>query len=173
MAIENVNPLQRDYYKIEITRPKTGNQLYKIAFFAQEAPLPGLALDTIEQPTTLSVGIPIPANKVIFEPFNVRFIVDANADNWWEIYNWIADMTHMGSDCSDDPSGGDALDYQDWHGEIKLTVLNKHYQPNYIVKFENVIPIKLSPLAFNSILEVAEPVIASVTFTYSYYHKVV
>lgn len=169
-----IDVLQRDYYTLEITRPSgTGNaaNLRKITLFLQESPLPGLALKTFQQPTPLSVGIPVPANSVQFDPLRVKFKVDKDADNWWEIFDWIADMTHMGSDCSDDPSGGGAIDYSKWHGSAVLTFANEHYKVNYKVVFENVIPIRLFEIPFTSTSNVAEDVISSAIFEYSYYHK--
>lgn len=169
-----INPLLRDYYTLEILRPSgVGNaaNMKKITLFLQESPLPGVSAKVGSQPTPMSVGIPLPVNELVFDPLRVKFKVDKDADNWWEIFQWFADMYHMGSDCSDDPSGGNAEDYSKWHGTAILTVQNEHYKTNYKVVFENLIPTRLFELPFSSTTNTAEEVVSSAIFTYSYYHK--
>jgi hypothetical protein len=66
------------------------------------------------------------------------------------------------------------LDYQDWHYTATLIIPPSLYKyetcdPILTVTFENVIPIKLSGVVFQSDVNDAPHVKASCIFKYSYY----
>jgi len=67
------------------------------------------------------------------------------------------------------------IDYENWHYSARLILpspLAKYegcVEPVLTVEFENLIPIKLSGLAFQSDISDAQHLKASCTFKYSYY----
>ena len=60
----------------------------KVSFFGNQLNLPQMTLGVAEQPTYLR-DIPLPGDKIQFEDFSLRFLVDENFDNYMEIFNWI------------------------------------------------------------------------------------
>ena len=57
------------------------NRAPKVSFFGNEANIPALNLGVAEQPTYLK-DIPLPGDKVTFDDFNLRFLVDENLENY-------------------------------------------------------------------------------------------
>ena len=64
------------------------NRTPKVAFFSNSVNVPSLTLGVANQPTYLK-DIPIPGDKLEFEDFTVRFLVDENLENYMEIQNWM------------------------------------------------------------------------------------
>ena len=81
--IKNRNFLSPTGFKFVLNRAR------KVSFLGNEANIPGLTLGVAEQPTYLGRDIPYPGDKVQFEDFNLRFLVDENLENYLEISNWI------------------------------------------------------------------------------------
>ena len=70
--IKNRNFLSPTGFKFILNRAR------KVSFLGNEANIPGLTLGVAEQPTYLGRDIPYPGDKVQFEVFNLRFLVDEN-----------------------------------------------------------------------------------------------
>ena len=64
------------------------NRSPKVAFFSNAANLPGIILGEATQPTYLK-DIPTPGDKIVFDDFNIRFLVDEDLKNYMELQNWI------------------------------------------------------------------------------------
>ena len=60
----------------------------KVSFFGNQVNIPQMTLGVAEQPTYLR-DIPLPGDKIQFEDFSIRFLVDENLDNYMEIFNWM------------------------------------------------------------------------------------
>ena len=60
----------------------------KVSFFANTAQIPGLNIQPAEQPTYLK-DIPRPGDKMDFQDFTLRFLVDENLENYMQIQNWM------------------------------------------------------------------------------------
>jgi hypothetical protein len=56
--------------------------------FGNSANIPGMTLGIANQPTYLK-DIPTPGDKIEFDDFTIRFLVDENLENYMEIQNWI------------------------------------------------------------------------------------
>ena len=60
----------------------------KVSFFGNQVNIPQMTLGVAEQPTYLR-DIPLPGDKIQFEDFSLRFLVDENLDNYIEVFNFI------------------------------------------------------------------------------------
>ena len=80
--IQNRNFLSPTGFKFTLSRAP------KVSFFSNSAVIPGLTLGTAVQPTYLK-DIDRPGEKIEFEDFTLRFLVDENLENYMEIQNWI------------------------------------------------------------------------------------
>ena len=80
--IENRNFLAPTGFQLILSRAP------KVTFFSNAANIPGLTLGEATQPTYLR-DIPVPGDKIAFEDFTIRFLVDENLKNYMELQNWI------------------------------------------------------------------------------------
>lgn len=159
----NTNPLYNNYFSLRFDR---GTKQFEL--LCQRVNLPGIGSPDLIQPTTLGTTIPVPSLVATFEPLTVEFIVDENLTNWKSIYSWIRNITNIKDDSSNN------LNYKDWHITATLNIYSEPYSVNGCnsgtrITFNNVIPISLSGLNFQS--DNTDSVIQKATarFKYSYY----
>ena len=159
----NTNPLYNNYFTLKFNR---GTSQFEL--LCQRVNLPGINVPDLAQPTTLGTTIPVPSLVAAFEPLSVDFIVDENLNNWKSIYSWIRNISNIKDDTSNN------LNYQKWHITATLGIYAGAYTINgcnsgTTIKFQNVVPIYLSGLNFQSDNTDAVIQKASCKFRYSYY----
>jgi len=157
------------------TQPDNQNYIYptffnftiaempNLEYFVTKVTLPGFGYDSpLEQPNRFSL-IKHPANKVVFSPLEMSFLVDENMENWLEISNWIRRTSVM-----DDHR--DILEDTKKHfTQGTLFITNSAMNPNLEVTFYNMFPISVSGFEFDSQITDLTPWTANVTFAYDYY----
>ena len=154
----------------------TLNRAPKVAFFTNTANIPAINLGVAEQPNYLN-DIPVPGDKMIFEDFTLRFLVDENLENYMEIQNWmrglgfpeslqqIYDFQHE-REVFEQPYKSDMNLYSDG----TLIGLTSNQRFNFQVKFRSMFPIFLSQLDFDATMPDTEYFTADVTFKYLMYN---
>ena len=81
-------PSKQDYadptkFKFSIVK------LPKVEYFCTQVNLPGISIsDNYSQPTPFR-DIPLPGEKLRYEPLSVTFLVDENLENYREIHGWM------------------------------------------------------------------------------------
>jgi hypothetical protein len=150
----------------------------QVDFFSNEANLPGITLGTAVQPTYLK-NIDLPGDKLDYDDFNLRFIVDEDMVNYMQIHNWmrglgfpeslqeIYDLKNESKFPSQFENG--ELDY---YSDGTLEILNSNQQPRFLVKFYDLFPVNLSTLVFNATETDTNYFTADVTFKYTLYDVV-
>ena len=88
--IKNRNFLSPTGFKFTLSRAP------KVAFFSNSANIPGLNFGVAIQPTYLK-DIPTPGDKIEFEDFTLRFLVDEDLSNYMQIQNWIRGLGYPDS----------------------------------------------------------------------------
>ena len=168
--IKNRNFLSPTGFRFTLTRAP------KVAFFGNEASIPGLNLGTAEQPTYLR-DIPTPGDKVSFEDFNFRFLVDEDLVNYNEISNWIRALGYTSTlkDLYDFQREDPNLVQPDkttlnWYSDGTLTILTSTQNANFKVVFEDLWPTALSTLNFDATSEDINYFTADVTFKYTMFN---
>jgi hypothetical protein len=143
--IENRNFLSPLGFKFILTRTP------KVDFFANSANIPGINLGVAIQPSYLK-DIPIPGDKLSYDDFNLKFIVDENMENYLEIHNWMRGLGYPDS----------IAEYDQWRlsdptntsdpnvSDATLMIYNSNYNSNIIVKFRGMFPTSLSTIDFDS-----------------------
>jgi hypothetical protein len=64
-------------------------KLPKVEYFCTSVNIPGISLGgTLTQVTPLK-DIPIPGDKLTYEPLSMTFMVDENLENFQEIHGWL------------------------------------------------------------------------------------
>ena len=119
------------------------NRAPKVAFFSNSANIPSLDLGIATQPTYLK-DLDIPGDKILFEDFSLRFLVDEDIKNYMEIQNWIRGLGYPESrqEIIDLQTERDKIDtfesgLMDIYSDGTLTVLGSNQRPNFMVKFKD------------------------------------
>jgi len=183
-------PTKQDYadptkFKFSIAK------LPKVEYFCTQVNLPGISIsDNYTQPTPFR-DIPLPGEKLRYEPLSVTFLVDENLENYQEIHGWLRglgfpgghqefkNLLDGGSDrfpTSKSSTLGDA-------GRVKfnapntggilsdstLSILTSKNNPVTEVRFRDCFPISLSSLQYNQQATDTDYLTATVTFEYKIY----
>jgi hypothetical protein len=152
------------------------NKAPKVAFFSNTANIPRIDLGTTVQPNYLR-DIPVPGDKMEFEDFTLRFLVDEDLENYMEIQNWIRGLgfpenlqeiyelqtNTKGVDNKQNPMNN-------IYSDGTLEVLNSNKNINFKVVFRDLFPYALSSLDFDATDEDVNYFTAEVVFKYTMYN---
>jgi hypothetical protein len=170
--IQNRNFLSPLGYKLTLNRsPKT-------AFFANTAEIPGISLGIANHPNYLR-DIPVPGDKMEFDDFTFRFLVDENLENYMEIQNWMRGLGFPESLGEIYKLQKTNVDYtrfsrseMNLYSDGTLLVLTSSENANFKVIFKGLFPYELSSLRFDSTSDDIEYLTAEVKFKYMMYNIV-
>ena len=148
----------------------------KVSFFGNQVNIPQMTLGVAEQPTYLR-DIPVPGDKIQFEDFSLRFLVDENLDNYMEIFNWIRALGFPESleeiydwQKKDFDIKQPAKSQESFYSDATLEILTSSQNPNFKVKFQDMFPTTLTTLEFDATDEDISYLTAEVTFKYTLYN---
>ena len=153
----------------------TLNRAPKVAFFGNTANIPSMTLGVANQSTYLK-DIDVPGDKILFEDFSLRFLVDENLENYMEIYNWIRGLGFPESleeiyNLQRTGKIDQPLDkVMNVFSDGTLQVLTSHQNPNFKVVFQDLWPYSLSTLQFDATSEDIQYFTADVSFKYTIYN---
>lgn len=143
----------------------------KVSFFCNSAKIPEISLGTAIQPSYLK-DIDVPGEKLVFGDFSLEFLVDENMENYMAIHNWMYGLGFpettqqyksliTNEDSLEDPKRA--------FSDGSLYILNSNYNTTAIVKFQDLFPISLSSLNFDSKSTDVMYLTASAIFKYTVY----
>lgn len=168
--IKNRNFLTPLGFKFTLTRAP------KVAFFATEANIPMINLGVAMQPSYTN-DIPIPGDKMDFDDFTLKFMVDEDLSNYLEIQNWMRGLGFPESlqqiyDFQNDNETFEqpAKSQMNLYSDGTLLVLTSNQNLNFQVVFRSMFPYRLSTLQFDSTLQEVEYFTAEVSFKYMMYN---
>jgi hypothetical protein len=121
----------------------------------------------LNQPSNLGTYPKIPATNYYFDDLQVSFLVNANMENWREIYVWLRGIGNMVDDNTNlpySPSNPEGV-----FSDATLLITNGTYSPILQVNFKYVFPKSLGGINFSSQNVSTEPITCNVNFAYSYY----
>ena len=153
------------------------NRAPRVAFFSNQAVIPGLQLDTAIQPTYLK-NIDVPGDKVNFNDFALRFLVDEDISNYMEIQNWIRgigypeDLEEIYKFQRSNPNIQEDDKSLDLFSDGTLNILTSSQTPNFKIIFTDLFPVSISDLTFDATDTDIEYLTAEVTFKYTIYNIV-
>ena len=156
------------------------NRAPKVAFFGNNANIPGMTLGVAIQPTYLK-DIDIPGDKIQFNDLSIRFLVDEDLENYMEIQNWIRGIGFPESlkEIYDWQNNNSELDITErsqlqmnLYSDATLTVLTSSNNSNFKVKFFNLFPYSLTDLQFDATGSDVDYLTAEATFKYTIYNIV-
>jgi hypothetical protein len=183
-------PTQQDYasptqFKFSILK------LPKVEYFCTQVNLPGITLGgTMVQPTPLK-DIPIPGDKLTYDPLSMTFLVDENLENFQEIHGWLVglgfprdysefrNLLSAGDDRfpSKNPSVSTEIGKVKYgspnvggiYSDATLTILTSKNNPQLEVRFRDVYPTALTGLTYSQQATDVDYLTATVSFNYSIY----
>jgi hypothetical protein len=168
--IQNRNFLAPTGFKFALNRAP------KVTFFGNQANIPGMTLGIANQPTYLK-DIDTPGDKIVFDDFTLRFLVDENLENYMEIYNWIRGLGYPESlqEIYDWQSSNKNFEQPDkstmnLYSDGTLQVLTSHQNPNFKIVFKDLWPYSLSTLQFDATDTDVQYFTSEVVFKYTIYN---
>lgn len=163
---DNTNYLSPLGFRFMLNRTPNTN------YFVQNVVLPSISLANFDVQNPF-VALPTPGTKLSYEALTLTFMVNEDMDNYLEIYNWLVGMGF--------PESYDQYDdFVDRRNRMNKTatpefsdgtliLLSSHQNANLKVTFEDMFPVSLSDLNFDSTLTDVEYLRATVTFRYKLY----
>jgi hypothetical protein len=146
--IQNRNFLSPTGFKFTLNRAP------KVAFFSNSANIPGMTLGVAVQPTYLK-DIDTPGDKIVFDDFTLRFLVDEDLKNYMEIHNWIRGLGYPDSlkDIYDLQNQQEYVDMSksktmNIYSDGTLTILGSNLNPNFQNKFSDLMAIQFINIKF-------------------------
>ena len=121
-------------------------------FYLQSFTIPGFSISTAEQKTPLQ-NVPIPGDKIVYNTFSCKFLVDERLDVFAKLYQWIYDNNTRNETCD--------FTLHFYNNTIKKFVKQFVFTGGWITQ-ENDINIDFS-------MDNTEPLQLNVQFNYAYY----
>ena len=165
--IENRNFLSPVGFKFSLGKTP------KADFFCTSARIPELSLQTTIQPGYLK-DIDVPGEKLSFGDLTLRFLVDEDMVNYMAIHNWLTGLgfPETTKDFADLTTDADGLKNQleEQFSDGSLSILNSNYRVSSIVKFQDLFPVSLTSLEFDTTQQDIQYFTAEATFRYTVYY---
>ena len=163
--IQNRNFLSGVAFKFNLTK------FPKVDFFSNSARIPELSLELAQQASYLK-NIAVPGERLTFGDFTLRFLVDENMENYISVYNWLTGLgfpetTKEFADIIKDSDG--QTDPKEAFCDGTLRILNSNYREVAKVKFNDLFPISLTSLDFDTTNTDVQFFTAEATFKYTLY----
>lgn len=169
--ISNRNPFIPIGFKFNLTRNP------KVDFFSTSCNIPGLTLGVAQQSNYLR-DIPIPGDKLSFDDFNLKFIIDEDMENYLEIQNWLRGLGYpesvaqYGEMLSKDKTYTDKISGFGGHSDATLIIYNSNLNPSLQVNFREMFPVSLSEIQFDASNTDATYATAQISLKYVMYNIV-
>ena len=163
----NTNLAQASKFLLSFAR------LPNLTYFCTKVDVPGISVDSASQPTP-GVTAPVPGNKFVYDPLNIRFLLDENLYAWTSILDW---MKGYGFPENSDQyknlnlqqrlqlADKDKMQYSD----AILTYFTNKNNPVLQVKFYQIFPVSLTPINFDAAQSALEVLSATAMFKYTNY----
>ena len=189
------NSLLRQPTKLDYASPTQFKfsilKLPKVEYFCTAVNIPGINLGDAVQATSLK-NIPIPGDKLTYEPLQMTFLVDENLENFQEIHGWLVGLgfprdhrefrnllssgndrfpTRNTSNVSTEAGKTKyaAADTGPTLSDATLTVLSSKNNAQVEVRFRDLYPTGLTGLAYNQQASDVDYLTATVSFSYTIY----
>ena len=148
-------------------------------FFCQSASIPAISMETVIQPTSVN-KVYQPGDELNYEPLFIRFLVDENMKNYYQVHDWIRriatpveqkEFTFDRQYPTVNPAGVDYDGYynNNWRSDVSLIVMSSNYQPVSEFIFKDAFPISLTTLNFNAAESDINYFTAEVAFRYDWF----
>ena len=145
-----------------------------VDYFCQSASIPQVEIGVREIPTPVK-DYAVPGDEMVFGDLNLRFLVNEDMDNYFEIYKWLKGLTNpkVQSDfqkyISTVDEKGRSSQFMKTMSDARLLVLNSNYNSIATINFYNIFPTSLTTLEFDASATDINYFTAEVNFRYTIY----
>lgn len=163
---ENTNFLQPTKFLLTFSR------IPGVTYFCQEVNIPGMSIPNIQVASPM-LDYHVAGNKITYNQFNIRFMVDEKLQSWKNIHDWFRSIAA--------PTGFQERNtlaaMQNQYNQSKLTsysdatlsVLTNLNNPTMRVNLYSLFPISLSDIRFDTTLSADNIITADATFMVEYF----
>jgi hypothetical protein len=176
VGIENRNFLSPIGFKFAV------NKLRGVDFFCQSASIPAISMGAWEQGTRIN-KVYQPGDELYYEPLYLKFLIDENMKNYYQVHDWIREITtpysarEFGYDRGTLKSiNKDTRERQiyingnnDWLSDASLYILSSNYRPVAEFVFKDCFPLSLTTLNFDASVPDVNYFTAEVKIRYNYF----
>jgi len=134
-------------------------EISETMYFCQKANIPGVSLGTALQQTP-NLDLYHSGTKIEYNTFDMTFLVNEDLSAWTTIYNWMKDLSSVENSYTQRRAS---------KKQAILTVMSNLNNPKMRVKFNNIFPLSLSDLEFDTTLSAEEHITATVSFRYDWF----
>ena len=190
-----LNALSRQPTSIDYASPTqfkfSISKLPKVEYFCTSVNVPGITLGGSPVQATPLKDIPLPGDKLTYEPLQMSFLVDENLENFQEIHGWLVglgfprdysefqNLVASGNDrfpakttaVSSEPGKVKygTTDVGGNYSDATLTILTSKNNSQLEVRFRDVYPTGLTGLQYNQQAADVDYLTATVSFNYQIY----
>ena len=189
-----INSLTRQPTKLDYASPTQFKfsiiKLPKVEYFCTSVIVPGISLGEGTQATPLKT-IPVPGDRLTYEPLQMSFLVDENLENFQEIHGWLVGLGFprdhsefrnlLAGGTDRFPSRTESVSTQP--GKVKyaavdagstlsdatLSILSSKNNVQLEVRFRDIYPTGLTGLQYNQQAGDVDYLTATVSFSYLIY----
>lgn len=167
---QNLDLLQSTKFRLSFGR------LPGITYFCQSANFPGLSITEVQRSTPF-VDLYVAGEKLVYDTFNVTFLVDEDLQTWTEIHDWMRGLTFPTNfkeylDLSKNTLGSNvrgSTGAKPQYSDAILTMYTNKNNPNFRIKLHDLFPTSLSSILVNTSDTAENIVVSDATFRFSYY----
>ena len=145
-----------------------------VDYFCQAASIPEVSIGVREIPTPVK-DYSVPGDKMTFGDLSLRFLVNEDMDNYFEIYKWLKGLTNpkVQSDfakyIATVDEKGRSSQFMKTMSDARLLVLNSNYNSIATIYFYNIFPTSLTTLEIDASATDINYFTAEVNFRYTIY----
>ena len=173
LGIENRNFLSPIGFQFAVAK------MPAVEFFCQSATIPAINCDPVSVGSVVNKYY-MPGDELTYSPLSVRFLVDENLKNWYQVHDWMRkiatpysqkeftyDRKKLESQWTDEQEAD--LRSNDWKSDCSLTVLSSNYRPVAEFVFKDCFPTNLTALNFDAAVPDINYFTAEVQLRYDYF----
>ena len=145
-----------------------------VDYFCQAASIPEVSIGVREIPTPVK-DYSVPGDKMTFGDLSLRFLVNEDMDNYFEIYKWLKGLTNPKNQATFNKyiatvdEKGRSSQFMKTMSDARLLVLNSNYNSIATINFYNIFPTSLTTLEFDASATDINYFTAEVNFQYTIY----
>lgn len=161
---QNTNTLQPTKFLLTFDRITTTQ------YFCQSVNIPGISLGQIQVPTPV-YDYNVAGNKLTYNQFDMRFLIDEPAQSWKNLYDWFLSIASPKSIDDRNTLSTIQNNYKNQdkltsYSDAVLTILSGLNNPVIRVQFINMFPISLGDISFDTTQSADDIMTSSASFVY-------
>lgn len=147
---KNTNLLQPTKYSVSF--PEISDTIY----FCQKVNLPGVQVSELPH-VTPNLDLFVAGTKITYGSFDIEFLVNEDLTSWLYIYNWIKGITTD-------------MNYRAYPKvQAILTIYSNQNNPKFRIKYNDIFPLNLSDIEFDTTLSAEDHLISRASFRFNYF----